>query len=66
MGELLGEGVVALAELDRLLHQSHVLSIRGERDWLREKRQGGTIPVSTRRRETFGYQRASWWSNGTT
>ena len=50
VGELLGEGVIASAELDRLLHHGHVLNIRGEDHRLREKRQGRTIPVSTSRR----------------
>ena len=41
MGELLGDSVIASAVLDRLLHDSHVLNIRGERYRLREKRQAG-------------------------
>ena len=40
-GELLGDSVIASAVLDRLLHDSHVLNIRGERYRLREKRQAG-------------------------
>ena len=40
-GELLGDTVIASAVLDRLLHHSHVLSIRGESLRLREKRQAG-------------------------
>ena len=39
--ELLGDSVIASAVLDRLLHHSHVLNIRGERYRLREKRQAG-------------------------
>ena len=38
-GELLGDTVIASAVLDRLLHHSHVLNIRGESYRLREKRQ---------------------------
>ena len=40
-GELLGDTVIASAVLDRLLHYSHVLNIRGESYRLREKRQAG-------------------------
>ena len=40
-GELLGDTVIASAVLDRLLHHSHVLNIRGESFRLREKRQAG-------------------------
>lgn len=38
-GEVLGDEVVATAILDRLLHHSHILNIRGESYRLREKRQ---------------------------
>ena len=44
MGELLGDSVIASAVLDRLLHHSHVLNIRGESYRLREKRQAGLFP----------------------
>ena len=40
-GELLGDSVIASAVLDRLLHHSRVLNIRGESYRLREKRQAG-------------------------
>ena len=40
-GELLGDTVIASAVLDRVLHHSHVLNIRGESYRLREKRQAG-------------------------
>ena len=43
-GELLGDNVIASAVLDRLLHHSHVLNIRGESYRLREKRQAGLFP----------------------
>ena len=43
-GELLGGTVTASAILDRLLHHSHVLNIRGESYRLREKRQAGLFP----------------------
>jgi DNA replication protein DnaC len=40
-GEVLGDPVVAAAILDRLLHHSHVLNIRGESYRLREKKRAG-------------------------
>ena len=43
-GELLGDTVIASAVLDRLLHRSHVLNIRGESYRLREKRRAGLFP----------------------
>ena len=43
-GELLADSVIASAVLDRLLHHSHVLNIRGESYRLREKRQAGLFP----------------------
>lgn len=42
-GEVFGDVVVATAILDRLLHHSHVLTIRGESYRLREKRRSGLI-----------------------
>jgi DNA replication protein DnaC len=40
-GEVLGDTVIATAILDRLLHHSHVLNIRGESYRLREKKRAG-------------------------
>ena len=42
-GELLGDTVIATAILDRLLHHSHVLNIRGESYRLKDKRQSGLL-----------------------
>lgn len=42
-GEVLGDAVVATAILDRLLHYSHVLNIRGESYRLREKKIAGIV-----------------------
>ena len=44
-GELLGDTVIGSAVLDRLLHHSHVLNIRGESFRLREKRQARLFPA---------------------
>ena len=40
-GTVLNDAVVATAILDRLLHHSHVLTIRGDIIRLREKRRSG-------------------------
>jgi len=45
-GDMLGDEVVATAILDRLLHHSHVLTIKGESYRLREKRQAGIVPAT--------------------
>ena len=42
-GELLGDTVIATANLDRLLHHSHVLNIRGDSYRLKDKRQAGLL-----------------------
>ncbi len=42
-GELLGDTVIASAILDRLLHHSHVLNIRGESYRLKDKRNAGVF-----------------------
>jgi DNA replication protein DnaC len=42
-GDVFGDAVVATAILDRLLHHSHVLTIRGESYRLREKRRAGVF-----------------------
>lgn len=42
-GGVFGDSVVATAILDRLLHHSHVLTIRGESYRLKEKRRSGLL-----------------------
>lgn len=42
-GSVFGDAVVATAILDRLLHHSHVITIRGESYRLREKRRSGLL-----------------------
>jgi DNA replication protein DnaC len=42
-GEVFGDAVVATAILDRLLHHSHIVTIRGESYRLKEKRKAGVI-----------------------
>lgn len=45
-GEVFGDPVVATAILDRLLHHSHIVTIRGESYRLKEKRKSGLIKTS--------------------
>lgn len=45
-GEVLGDAVVASAILDRLLHHSFVLNIKGESYRLREKKRAGLVVSS--------------------
>ncbi len=65
---MFGDPVVATAILDRLLHHSHVITIRGDSYRLREKRRAGLLQkagpaleteVETTRR---GCGRNSWLS----
>ena len=46
-GTVFGDAVVATAILDRLLHHSHVVTIRGDSYRLREKRRAGLIKANT-------------------
>ena len=46
-GSVFGDPVVATAILDRLLHHSHVLTIRGDSYRLREKRRSGLLQKTT-------------------
>ena len=43
---MIGDQVVATAILDRLLHHSHVLTIRGDSYRLREKRRSGLVKAT--------------------
>jgi DNA replication protein DnaC len=49
-----GDALVATAILDRLLHHSHVITIRGESYRLREKRRSGLIKPNQFATETQG------------
>jgi DNA replication protein DnaC len=42
-GTVFGDAVVAAAILDRLLHHSHVITIRGDSYRLRETRRSGLL-----------------------
>ena len=45
-GTVFGDPVVATAILDRLLHHSHVITIRGDSYRLRENRRSGLIKAA--------------------
>lgn len=45
-GEIFGDPVIATAILDRLLHHSHVINIKGESYRLREKQKAGLLKKS--------------------
>ena len=45
-GDVFGDPVVATAILDRLLHHSHVLTIKGDSHRLKEKRRAGIVPTA--------------------
>ena len=44
-GDVFGDAVLATAILDRLLHHSQVITVRGESYRLREKRRSGLFRV---------------------
>ena len=48
---MLGDTVIATAILDRLLHHSHVVNIRGDSYRLREKRRAGVFASPQPNRE---------------
>jgi len=50
-GEVFGDSVIATAILDRLLHHSHVINIRGESYQLREKKRAGLLGGTPPRRK---------------
>jgi len=57
-GDILGDPVIATAVLDRLLHHSHILNIRGDSYRLREKRKAGLLP------SPFAHEQAALHSRG--
>ena len=48
-GTVFGDPVVATAILDRLLHHSHVITIRGDSYRLKEKRRSGLLQKSEKK-----------------
>ena len=48
-GEVFGDQVIATAILDRLLHHSTTINIKGESYRLKEKRKAGVLPVPAER-----------------
>jgi hypothetical protein len=51
LGEVFGDSVIASAILDRLLHHSITVNIRGDSYRLREKLKAGAVKVETRSRD---------------
>jgi IstB-like ATP binding protein len=51
-GVVFGDPVVATAILDRLLHHSHVITIRGDSYRLKEKRRSGLLQKPTAEKKT--------------
>ncbi len=47
-GDVFGDAVVATAILDRLLHHSHVITIRGDSYRLKEKRRSGLLKADVK------------------
>ncbi|EMC9752133.1 ATP-binding protein [Enterobacter cloacae] len=47
LGEMYGENVLATAILDRLLHHSTTLNIKGENYWLKEKSKDEVLTKNT-------------------
>ena len=50
-GEVFGDQVIATAILDRLLHHSTTLNIKGESYRLKDKRKAGLVPGPTQHQE---------------
>lgn len=63
-GGVFGDPVVATAILDRLLHHSHVITIRSDSYRLREKRRSGLIKPATLREEPHATTRTGLTSTG--
>ena len=59
-GTVLGDPVVATATLDRLLHHSHVPTIRGDSYRLREKRRSGLLKATPAPALAGASQRLGW------
>ena len=51
-GSIFGDPIIATAILDRLLHHSTTINIRGESYRLKERRKAGLIPQSEQQSET--------------
>ncbi len=61
-GQIFGDAVLATAILDRLLHHSVVVNIRGESYRLREKKKAGLFsgPYTAPAKEVTARQRVGW------
>ena len=61
-GAVFGDAVVATAILDRLLHHSHVITIRGDSYRLREKRRSGLLQKTAAAPQPRNHEGAAWGS----
>jgi hypothetical protein len=51
-GSIFGDSIIATAILDRLLHHSTTINIRGESYRLKERRKAGLVPAREQERAT--------------
>jgi len=51
-GELFGDEILATAILDRLLHHSHIINIRGQSYRLKDKLKAGVISAPNERQQS--------------
>jgi len=51
-GELFGDEILATAILDRLLHHSHIINIRGQSYRLKDKLKAGVISTPNERQQS--------------
>lgn len=57
-GEMFGDNVLATAILDRLLHHSTTVNIKGESYRLKEKRKAGVLPKTQRQSVMMKWRKA--------
>ncbi|MCP1361999.1 ATP-binding protein, partial [Halomonas sp. BBD45] len=55
-GEILGDQVIATAILDRLLHHSTTLNIKGESYRLKDKRRAGLVNTPTTKEDETSHE----------
>ncbi|XKE46058.1 IS21-like element helper ATPase IstB [Halomonas organivorans] len=58
-GEIFGDQVIATAILDRLLHHSTTLNIKGESYRLKDKRRAGLVTIPTTKEEDTSHEAGS-------
>jgi DNA replication protein DnaC len=58
-GSIFGDPIIATAILDRLLHHSTTINIRGESYRLKERRKAGLVPLRDQQREQLANSTSS-------